>query len=43
METMGDLITAARGMSCIGLSTTARRLRTVSTSTVLKYPVFVCA
>ena len=39
MPPNGDLSTDARGMSCIGLSMTARRFSTVSTSSVLKYPV----
>ena len=43
MPTMGERITAARGMSCMGLSITDSRLNMVSTSTVLKYPVLVWA
>ena len=35
----GDFITAASGISCMGLSSTDKKERTVSTSTVLKYPV----
>ena len=38
-EKMGDLITAAMGMSCLGLSKSDSKDNMVSTSMVSKYPV----
>ena len=40
IPTIGERITAASGISCIGLSITARRLKIVSTSVVSKYPLW---